>query len=113
MEFPKPPKYDKAEDEKNVRLAAQLDLEQCQWHLFVHNQKRKASYPHHIYGRRRRWDLDGIISLCFECHQKVHMATQKDGVTEITREKLIELMEDAVIPCRKVRLKALTELGRI
>jgi len=111
--FEKPKKYNKKEDEENVRLAAQLDLGRCQYCLFVENRKRPGSYPHHIYGRRKRWDLDSIITLCYECHTAVHTARQKDGETEITREKLIKLMEEAIIPCRKVRAKALEMLGVI
>lgn len=108
MEVPKPfPKYDKVEDQKNVRLAARLDYNRCQWHLFKENVVRQGSAPHHIYGRRRRWDLDAIITLCMSCHTDFHTARQVKKETIITKEKLIALMEEKVIPIRKLRAKQL------
>ena len=109
----KPKKYNKNEDEANVKLATQLDLGRCQWCWFKLGLKTIGSIPHHIYGKRRRWDLDSIITLCYEHHTAVHIARQKDGETEITKEKLTKLMEEAVIPCRKVRAKTLKMLGAI
>ena len=109
----KPKKYNKNEDEANVKLATQLDLGKCQWCWFIENRKRAGSYPHHIHGRRRKWDLDSIITLCYEHHTAVHTAKQKDGETEITKEKLTKLMEEAVIPRRKVRAKTLKMLEAI
>lgn len=105
--FPKPPKYDKEEDEENTHLAAMLDQYICQWCASCYGQMKPTGPPHHIHGRRRRWDLGSIISLCVKCHDKVHRATQKDGETEITKERLIALMEDKVIPARKLQAKRL------
>jgi len=106
VENPKPPKYNKTEDQKNVRLAAALDRNTCQWCLFAgEGISRRGSSPHHIFGRRRRWDIDAIVTLCVSCHSNVHMAKQKGGKTIITKEKLIALMEEKVIPARKLRAK--------
>ena len=107
MEIPKPIKYNKAEDDKNVRLAAKLDLNTCQWHLFKENIKKGGSRPHHVYGKRRRWDLDAIITLCMSCHTDFHTARQVKKETVITKEKLIALMEEKVIPIRKLRAEQL------
>ena len=107
MEIPKPVRYDKVEDQKNVKLAAKLDLGRCQWHIFKENITRQGSAPHHIYGKRRRWDLDSIITLCMSCHTDFHTARQVKKETVITKEKLITLMEENVIPIRKLRAKRL------
>jgi len=105
VENPKPPKYNKTEDQKNARFVAQLDQNRCQWHLFVHNITRGGSVPHHVYGRRRRWDIDAQVTLCMECHINFHTAKQKGGKTIITKAKLEKLMEEKVIPARKLRAK--------
>ncbi|MBC8273394.1 MAG: hypothetical protein H8E40_00275 [Chloroflexi bacterium] len=104
MVVPKPEKYNKAEDEKNVRLAAKLDQGLCQWCLFEKEGiSKQGSYPHHIFGRRRRWDVNAIITLCYNCHSDVHTARQEDGETVITKGKLIALMEEKVTRARKLR----------
>ena len=103
MEIPKPPRYNKKEDLKNSHLAVLLDDYQCQWHRFTKDEIRQGSFPHHIWGRRRRWDLDSQITLCYECHSDVHTAKQKDSKTVITKDFLITLMEKKVIPARRVK----------
>jgi len=106
MEVPKPEKYDKKADQKNVLLAADLDRNTCQWCLFAgEGISRQGSSPHHIFGRRRRWDVDAIVTLCVSCHSNVHMAKQKYGKTIISKKKLEKLMIEKVIPARKLRAK--------
>lgn len=102
---PKPRKYDRIEDRKNIELAYRLDRGICQWCYFTYGIVKKAGPPHHTYRKRRRWDIDAIISLCIECHEKVHKAIQRDGVTEITKDKLVALMEEKVIPARRLRVE--------
>ena len=102
VEIPKPERYNKVEDQKNTALAALLDQYRCQWCWFKKGRIVATGPPHHIFRRRRRWDLDAIISLCAECHHAVHIARQVDGETEITRKKLAQLMEEKVIPARKL-----------
>ena len=101
--IPKPPRYDKKADQKNVRLTIELDKGVCQWCLFHKGISKRGSYPHHIFGRRRRWDIDAIITLCINCHSDTHTARQEDGETVITKGKLIALMEEKVTPARKLR----------
>lgn len=101
--IPKPIKYNKAEDQRSVKLAALLDQHRCQWCFFKKGGWVVATGPpHHLFRKRKRWDLDAIISLCVECHHAVHIARQVNGETEITREKLAQLMEERVIPARKL-----------
>ena len=108
MEVPKPEKYSKVEDEKNVRLAAQLDYNRCQWHLFKENKIRQGSRPHHIFGKRRRWDIDSIITLCYQCHTDYHTAALNEKKQiKITKGALERLMNEKVIPARKLRAKRL------
>ncbi len=103
---PKPfPKYNKAEDQKNARLVVELDVRRCQWHLFIHQKNRSGSTPHHLYGRRKRWDIDAQVTLCMECHSAVHTAKQRSGKTIITKKKLEKLMIEKVIPARQGRAK--------
>ena len=103
---PKPSlKYNKAEDQKNSRLAAELDQGLCQWCLFMRGVSQSGGTPHHIFGRRRRWDLDAQITLCASCHLAVHTAKQENGETVITKVALISLMNEKVIPARKLRAK--------
>lgn len=107
MEISKPIKYSKVEDQKNSSLVAQLDSNRCQYCLFVKGVAKQGSVPHHIFGRRRRWDVDAQITLCMSCHTDVHTARQEKGETVITKEKLVTLMEEKVIPARKLRSRRL------
>ena len=105
--IPKPPRYDKKADQKNVRLTIELDKGVCQWCLFHKGISKRGSYPHHIFGRRRRWDVNAIITLCYNCHSDVHTARQENGKTVITKEKLLSLMQSSVIPARRTRIEQL------
>ncbi len=80
-------------------------MRRCQWHLFVLQKNRNGSTPHHIFGKRRRWDIDAQVTLCVLCHSDVHRARQKSGKTIITKKKLIALMEKKIIPARQGRAK--------
>lgn len=101
MQILKPKRYDKAEDQKNIELAVLLDQYRCQWCLFKYGKVEITGPPHHIFRKRKRWDIDSVISLCVACHEKVHKAIRRDGETIITKEKLARLMEEKVIPARK------------
>ena len=100
---PKRPKYDKKQDMENSRLALRLDNYQCQWHRFILGEVKMGSFPHHIYGRRRDWGLDAQITLCYDCHTDYHTARQENGETVITKPKLEKLMDEFVIPARKIQ----------
>ena len=100
MQIPKPPKYNKAEDRKNSLLVLELDQNSCQWCRFQKGITKEGSFPHHVYGRRQRWDVDAQITLCYTCHADVHTARQVNGVTVIDKNILIDLMEKHVIPAR-------------
>ncbi len=96
--------YDHIVDRRNSLLALERDSFQCVWCREVLGISSPPSTPHHIMTRRRNMKADAQITLCRTrsqpdakglttgCHDRVEMAYQIDGVTEITREKLIALM---------------------
>ena len=92
--FPKPREYDRKEDFQNQKLARERDSHLCQWHLKVLGQQRRTNEVHHIYGRRRNWQLDAMILLCRECHDCFHRAIEDNAGNRITQDKLIDLVKN-------------------
>lgn len=99
--------YNAAQDRKNSLAALERDNYECVWCRQVLGIHSAGSVPHHLFGRRRNFSTDAQVTLCMQrsrpddkgndvgCHTRYENAyTDKDGNTEITKEKLIQLMFD-------------------
>lgn len=97
--------YNLAEDRRNSAAAFERDSGQCIWCREVLGIYSEGSFPHHILTRRVDHSVSKQITLCrtrslpdsknstLGCHDRAETAYQLDGVTEITRDKLLKLME--------------------
>lgn len=98
--------YDAKVDRTNSLAALERDNHNCVWCRHVLGITSCGSVPHHIVTRRVSHALEMQITLCrtrsqpdakgntLGCHDRVEIAYQIDGVTEITREKLLALMTE-------------------
>ena len=89
----------------NSLVAMERDNQECLFCRHILGIHSESSVPHHIFTRRVRYDLEAQITLCMTrsqadkkgnnlgCHPRLETAYQLDGETEITRERLLALME--------------------
>jgi len=73
---------------EETKKAIKRDNYRCQWCLHE-GRIRESRTGHHIFGRARVDLIDGIITLCYTCHDNTHNARRP------TREDLIQIMPQA------------------
>ena len=91
--FSKPKEYDREEDLRSTKQVFERDNHLCQWCLVILGVRTLGTQVHHIFGRRRRWDIKSKILLCFEHHECYHKSlTDKEG-NPVTKEALVDLVD--------------------
>lgn len=85
-------------------VALQRDRFVCQYHLHACGVTKDATDPHHMFGRMND-DPKAIISLCSNCHSKVHNGQiPKYDVIEIQISRGLMSREDAGLFERRKRV---------
>ena len=92
--FAKPKEYDRKEDLLSTKKVFERDNNLCQWDLRVLNRHVRGTQVHHIYGRRRRWDIRSKILLCFKHHECYHKALPDEEGNPVTKEGFEMLIEE-------------------
>lgn len=88
-----PKNYSMTELRRNMVKAWERDNGLCQWCLRIDGVESPGATPHHIYGRGKDISVHGVITLCYRHHTWFHTAHQVEGVTVVTREKLVNLIK--------------------
>ena len=93
--FSKPPEYDRKLDLLSTKECFIRDRGLCQWCLLVLGKQVQGTQVHHIFGRRKRWDIDSKILLCFHHHECYHKSLVDEEGNKVTKNGFEKLVKQA------------------